>query len=80
MIVILILFLLFSAGVVIIGFERVTQDNGNPLAIREGETLELCVVLMSGTLPFEIQVQTFADLREYRKKRQAISKFQEMTR
>lgn len=63
----------FLAGVAIVGFERTTQDNGNSLAIREGETLELCVALLSGTLPFQIQFQTFTDNVEARRKRQATS-------
>ena len=49
----------FAAGSVIIGFERTLQDNGNALAVVEGETLELCVVLLSGTLSFQVEIQIF---------------------
>ena len=33
-----------------IGFD---QSNGNQFIIREGESLQLCVVLVSGRIPFE---------------------------
>lgn len=40
----------FPAGPPVIGFD---QSNGNQFAIREGESIELCVVLESGKIPFE---------------------------
>ena len=48
-----------TAGAPIVGFERTAQDNGNLLAIREGEALELCVALLSGSLMSETAVQIF---------------------
>ena len=50
----------FAAGSVIIGFERTLQDNGNALAVAEGETLELCVVILSGTLSSQVEIQIFS--------------------
>ena len=48
--------LIFIAGAPVVGFERTAQDNGYGLAIREGEELELCVVLLSGRLTSETGV------------------------
>ena len=62
------------AGAIIIGFERTNQDNGNQLAIREGETLELCVVLLSGSLTFETVFQIFTSGSLVDLKREAIGK------
>ena len=50
------LLLIFIAGAPVVGFERTAQDNGYHLAIREGEALELCVVLLSGRLTSETGV------------------------
>ena len=60
----------FAAGAPLIGFERTAQDNGNLLAIREGGSLELCVVLLSGTLTSETAVQIFTSgaVEELRKR------------
>lgn len=46
------LFLFHAAGVSV-SFERLYQDNGNLLAIREGQSLQLCVIVVSGSLPYE---------------------------
>ena len=65
------------AGAPLVGFERTAQDNGNLLAIREGETLELCVVLLSGSLASETVIQIFTNgvLEDFRKRAtQAIGK------
>lgn len=34
-------------------FERILQDNRRPLAVREGQTLQLCIAVVSGSLPYE---------------------------
>ena len=45
----------------VIGFEP--SNNGRLLAIREGEMLELCVVLLSGSLTFETVIQVLCNWR-----------------
>lgn len=38
---------------VIVSFEKLNQDNGETLAIREGQSLQLCVIVESGDFPYE---------------------------
>lgn len=52
------IFVYSLADAPVIGFEP--SNNGRLLAIREGEMLELCVVLLSGSLTFETVIQFFA--------------------
>ena len=38
---------------VVVSFEKLNQDNGETLAIREGQSLQLCVIVESGVLSYE---------------------------
>ena len=70
-VVIIICTLLVGATV---GFETLFQDNnnGHPLTIREGQSLQLCVAVVSGSLPYE-ELFTISPIRRFdfsrRKKR-----------
>ena len=49
-------------------FEKIRQDNFQQLAVREGQSLQLCVVIVSGSLPYEELFTVFPELTR-RKKR-----------